>query len=1479
VAEPRDCGRDDDCACGTHCALGACTAACTWNADCGEGEVCDAFGRCTPEGEQARLAGPDGQRRGTLRVDRMLVELVRGAAQKVFRVTTAGPTPGPVRVAAQPGLEVACGRGGAFGQECRLEELAADAPLEVQVRGVGGAPVEDVRRVVEVFAGGQRMAVGVRVEGSRAVPPPPRAGLYRGTARLVGAGLQARRAQDALPEELSRLELPVEVHVFPEQGGVYAARLLDARRTVFPAGAAATLSLAQGSPSWQLLMPSRQYLGEDVAQVPAGALDVHASGRMEGAAFRDGLLAGDFVLTFEGITAPGVSPQVRWSLTLARQGELPPGASRPNLEPRPVADVTARTTQPLPEEVAGAPLLAGVTGAARLVAPLCPSGSFAASPDPGGDLLCAPGAGSPSTTRQRAFALQSGTLLERAGYLEDCVRELGGGAAAAGDATAAGQCADRVRAVVALAEALGVDRARALGQAGTAPNLAHSRLALRQVQRWLALMALAGVEPHRMLELAPLFPGGPATDALRSYGSRAVVLGALQRSARGWDVLLHPRVGAALAALPPEALFAPDYRGAWAPLPAGQAYPRGEMALGLPASVLFTLTRQHEGMERLVEDLLYFRAGSEERQQVREELARFLPRSVAVFALAQGLSDAAASFGEPEWRNLYATARTAYGASVTRLVAQLDFLDSGRNPLGIDDVDLPLYRLGDQAGTGGRFSAVSDSLLGREDLTAPAIAPTLLAQAREAEGLARASISALLARDLAAAQEETGKARRLEDLHRRYGEQITSLCGQGNSLTILSTPEQADPDRCFLAPGCRFSDEGYAARRNLGDTGYEVCLAAKLRERFGAAVTTGQAELDRQLDRVSGSLGPQSSFFSVDFGNALLSGFQSAYEGTTRLDIRLPSGVDTRAVAEVEALCESARQETLAQRPAVAPASCEKTDDCPVGFLCDVSGARTCYAEPRVDDPACYTGSLGELALAIQGASTDVEIARSELEEYSERYDNAVRGCLILQQGNQAIQAAIQAHNATLDEMATAKLAADTVAKTADRIGNLFSLEGVGKVIGGAVFGAVAQAAESTADTLQLRMDQVERAHEGTLQALEGETAVRQCLNEAEAELVGTRSASLRIRRQSQELARQVLEYRNAQGTLAAAVDEGLASLQSEALREVSPAHVDHWLDANLDLYAQRMRRARRALYLATLAVEYELQFSSSSRAAVLAARTPAELERLLQGLRDQARRGAPMEGGNPTELLTALSLRKNLLQVADRSAGKDPGWHRLSEVERFRRILVDPRYAVRDAEGRYLGQEIPFTIQPLGTLGLADTGGIPLLSGLNCSERLWSVNATVKGKELMNRTDSSIVTLQLRKRNTFSSQWCGERGAAADVLQTASTRPSRNLFVDPYSAGSWAQDASLASLTNTREALGFSRATIQARINLEQRELERVAYTDGASRALAGRGVFGDYTLFIPATSLSLRGSAGLRLERVEDVLLRLDYVAAERE
>lgn len=1500
------CRRDDECPCAMACELGQCVSHCTQNSDCGAGTVCDAFGRCvlpaqanrpirpgdvargqspaSPTPQPSSSAAPPAPeppvplQSGAPALDRDSLELLTADAVASFRVAAQGGRVERGRVSAAEGLELDCDGSGAFVRECVLEALEPDAaPREIRVRAEGAWPDDDQRLKVTVFSGTATREVGVVKKGAPAAGARPRDGVYEGTAWLVGAGLSARTTEDTLPPELARLKLSVQARVFARPDGSYTVELDEPRRAVFPSGAVGTLALTNSATAWQLTVPSRQYLGDDRDAPDAAALDVHATETMSDATFRNGVLLGDLVVHFEGVTTPEYAPFARWRLSLSRSGPLSEGAVAPAVQERPVAAVATRATTPLPEE-AGLAMIPGyglLLPLEQAVAAWCtPAAAPAAVTglssvvDPRGDLQCGLGG-----TTQRAFSTSLGTLLDRGDYLDGCVRAFDPQSLSWGDVTAAAPCANRARAIATIATALGTDRERALGTTAS-PDLPRSRLGSRALQLWLGAQSITGSDPARLAALGPLLPSGSQVDKLRYYAEYDHGFDALRRSVAAWDPVLHPRVGVGLAAMAPQALQQPDYRDGFP----GTTYSGsgGEQAVGLPVNMLAALTSQLGGVSALVDALANQRITSRDAQRFGVEIANFMPRSVVLFAMAQGLRDAARSHGAEPWENSWLAVRAKYGAALAKLSDDLHALESNKNPLGIEDGDLPLYRLGEQQGPSSRFSAVSDSLLGREDSSDPAIAPVLIDRAQDAELLARGSLSSVLARDYESELQGAAVSRNLEAVSRYYGEQVSSLCGlELSSLDVLAHADEIDANTCFIAPECLPSPAVAAARSSAIQTAHQVCLYAKYRSVLGDAITTFDAALDRKIDAIEGQ------FQLAQPLPALPADIVAGLSASKQPDggLRVPATIDPSNILEARTLCDSARDASLAARPAQLPGTCATSDDCPVSMVCDaVSGGCT---TPSELPESCFQGSLGRQLLALRAAAIEVEAAVDEFSEYGDRYAAAARSCALLEKSAEKAAELNRGLDRTMKRLEAAKLTMDIIEKTASVVREIAGTAATDPVKAASLgvqvaAGAVETAAFAISAGLQVKMDDTVREHEHAIDALDRNTEVAVCFNEAGMELIGAKAAQKRVERNQAEIRGLLYEFASMQGSVSAALSEGKASLVNEQARAVLPANADYWLDANVDLFEQRLRRARRALYLAILGVEYEFQLTSAERANVLAARNSAELEAILSRVRDSVRRGAPYGGGNPTELRSVLSLRKNVLQLADRRTTA-AGWHQLADTERFQFLLVSPEFAVYDKDGSYLGQEIPFSLAPLGAAGLADASGIPLFSGLSCAERLWSVNAVVVGKELMVGTDSSMTSLQVRKRNTFESGWCSSQHGQEPQL--ASTRPGVNLFVDPLSAASWGEDSTLASLTSSGQTKAFSYATVQARANVDQATLESDGYTDGASVALAGRGAFGEYTLFIPRTSLATNGGAGLALENVEDILIRLDYVAAERQ
>ncbi|MFO0745424.1 MAG: hypothetical protein U1F43_07095 [Myxococcota bacterium] len=331
--------------------------------------------------------------------------------------------------------------------------------------------------------------------------------------------------------------------------------------------------------------------------------------------------------------------------------------------------------------------------------------------------------------------------------------------------------------------------------------------------------------------------------------------------------------------------------------------------------------------------------------------------------------------------------------------------------------------------------------------------------------------------------------------------------------------------------------------------------------------------------------------------------------------------------------------------------------------------------------------------------------------------------------------------------------------------------------------------------------------------------------------------------------------------------NEGHAAVAMEEARLERSLPSQFALSEAAELFTSRMAYAQRVTYLAVRAAEYEFQTSLQATQQVLAATRPDQLESALQSVVAfvAANRVA---GAAPGSLHAVLSLRQHLLQLGDRS-GDGPGQLALTDIERFRLLLTSSSQSIYGADGAYLGQLIPFALSPLGKLGRGLSQGVPILADNDCAERVWSVNAAVIGQGVFDGNASSFTRLDLLKMNTFYSQWCAGAPDQSD-FQVASVRPEVNLFFDAADPNRTPVDASVAA--------PYTRGRMQPYLNISRAEFEKEDYSQGATTELAGRGLYGDYALFIPAGALSVGGSEGLRLDKIDDILLRLDYVSVAK-
>lgn len=181
-------------------------------------------------------------------------------------------------------------------------------------------------------------------------------------------------------------------------------------------------------------------------------------------------------------------------------------------------------------------------------------------------------------------------------------------------------------------------------------------------------------------------------------------------------------------------------------------------------------------------------------------------------------------------------------------------------------------------------------------------------------------------------------------------------------------------------------------------------------------------------------------------------------------------------------------------------------------------------------------------------------------------------------------------------------------------------------------------------------------------------------------------------------------------------------------------------------------------------------------------------LEGVLNELRSIAATRS-IEGSRPADLKIVLSLRDQILQLGDLSLTPPGGWHGLSDRDRFRLLLRSQKYATYDDDGAYVGQTVPFSLAPLGALGLGESGGVPVFAANDCAERLRDVNASVIGDDLLRGTyalNSAGTSYEIdfpvgeagRVSDLDITSDIATEGAGADATTLSSTGTSRLIEV-----------------------------------------------------------------------------------------------------
>ncbi|HEY1100874.1 MAG TPA: hypothetical protein VGF99_18185, partial [Myxococcota bacterium] len=910
----------------------------------------------------------------------------------------------------------------------------------------------------------------------------------------------------------------------------------------------------------------------------------------------------------------------------------------------------------------------------------------------------------------------------------------------------------------------------------------------------------------------------------------------LNRLLDGLALMVHPRFARGLENLPTSVLVNPDYRG--------------RVVVDEEAAAALELRRSHSQPLLLAVQLIEGLSTAYELDAILLERDSFsgqgaaLPHLSRTSAIASVIEPFAASLvqraltqtAQPAWLERYDAALLALDVARGQAETTARRIVAGANPFGIEDEDLPLYFLDQDQGPGGRFAAISDFILGTS-LDDTSWAPTLVRRAQTTMTAARAAWLAREQRTLDRARDAAAAADDELAVRTEQGERIAELCGLPAGLDVedvfggwqdaATIDVEFDPNVCFVRTDnadCTASFGDLVADAfDVDNAGNILCLAENLHR--------GQGDVARVFACNGVVESPVACTIDNDDGTTYRADTCARCTNGTLVPLepwvaQLAPRLATGGAVEREAerSCRVRFPNADRELPSVSEAT---------------SGA--------LDNPTCYRGSLGELALTVRAAALDVDIARSELDDLSRAYDIAMASCMILKLGNDQLEDARRSHDDTMHKLRVGKAVADSVAAAASAVKDCATAAGSDTKFGvaaGVACGAagVEGAANVASIAIEAAMDDAQAAHDTFMANLEGQIDEDRCFKDAEMNLVGAQTATLRIQRANADLQRTVLELDNGKATAERVYRTATSRLNSIDGADLSAPAFDFWLDDEAAAYVRDFRLAKRAVYLAVRAVEYEYQQSQVARGAALSAEIPDDLVQVLLGLQAAAQTRS-IGGNRPSNLKVVLSLKQHLLQLADRR-DRPATEQALSDTERLRLLLTDERYAAFNDDGSYAGQRIPFRLAPLETLGLGNTAGIGLFAANDCAERLWSVNASIQGTDPFVGDDSAFVRLDVLKSNTFFSQWCQPAGQPS-TFQTASVRPSRNLF----------RDNEVGGATGVGNGVGvtsaFSRARMQAVFNVDRAAFSDDAYENGESSELAARGLWGDYALLFPAATL----------------------------
>ena len=876
-------------------------------------------------------------------------------------------------------------------------------------------------------------------------------------------------------------------------------------------------------------------------------------------------------------------------------------------------------------------------------------------------------------------------------------------------------------------------------------------------------------------------------------------------------------------------------------------------------------------------------------------------------AMVHGMRTAGLTTDDIPWHSEWMNARRELGVALDTFTEKVVSLQRCDNPIGADDTSLPLYFI-DPQGTNQKFFASSDYLM--QGFASPAVSEarstfeamrSAVTQARDSEiravqteeakernleqiavnyGRTLADACGLDTTPEVALERFLAGEYRLDDCHRVRGEDDI-VCADlfqrvWDQTAFLTAAPLGEEDECYSAPESRGS--------TLNQQRLLLCALGKAwvdkKSPLAAPIKfIGSNEFERNKKPWSA----ESGFFDwdSDWVIALSSLFGDHQGGPELLDSRFgltPFSVGAWPLFDDLAV-DRCGENIVLPSPHAGVAINGLLDEVKEMFYYWSDPQYACVPEPCShswmgltptdvagkdgaawceqmftgrkfpgDDSAteellslfpeptelatCYKGDLAGHELAILSARQSVRQAKEGLRSLGVQYDIQAQSCMQLAENTDQRKDAHRAHYGAMEEIRRARSAVGFFGSI------LKSLNPAEAFANGVLSVAGAQIERAEAAANQKLND--------TLLALDGEAQAITCWSQAnsiraqmQSTIESVKQAYLGVTAAYQQRAQRLRSLTNL-------IDEARIMQQREMGRGNTELRHHFWLDERTATFERTLEWARRVVYLAMQALEYEVQASLGIDAMILGAKHPQELEDALRELqRTQASRG--INGNRPEEKTVVFSLRDELLQLSDRFyPNRDSAEKQMSRRQDMIDQLKSPNSAVFDNKGNYLGRALRFHIKPKGPLEY------------RCAERVWGVSATVEG-DLFGVLEPRLPVFLL-KQNTFQSQWCEGQSPDGERYQRGAMRPSMDLFRPGTQKG------------QAGETEAWSWAFVDAWLNVPRRNFASEVYSEGDSDELAGRGLYGEYMLLFPAWGFL---DTDVDLDQIEDVLLRFEYVS----